>query len=172
MSEKKKFSYYKKLPAYKKKIYDQSNLITKIDIPLKERFIPYLNYLKNCLESGNRLKTEEASQKVVLGLCRVFNVSGVKVKVFEARPNNDYGELHGLYEREISSTKAVISLWMRTAKKGQIVSYKTYLRTLVHEVLHHLDYSHFRLNESFHTQGFYLRENHLYKQLIGLIEIK
>jgi hypothetical protein len=31
----------------------------------------------------------------------------------------------------------------------------------VHEFLHHLDYEHFKLPETFHTEGFYRRESSL-----------
>ncbi|MBK8019762.1 MAG: SprT-like domain-containing protein [Betaproteobacteria bacterium] len=31
---------------------------------------------------------------------------------------------------------------------------RTFLRTLLHELCHHLDYEMFRLEETFHTEGF------------------
>ena len=54
---------------------------------------------------------------------------------------------------------------MRTAHRVQVVKFKTFLRTLLHELCHHLDYQKFRLKDSFHTEGFYRRESSLLRQL-------
>ncbi len=54
---------------------------------------------------------------------------------------------------------------MRTAQRQQVVKFKTFLRTMLHELGHHLDYQKFRLRDSFHTEGFYRRESSLLRQL-------
>jgi hypothetical protein len=72
--------------------------------------------------------------------------------------------LHGLYES--AGPRTVISVWMLTAKRGQVVAYKTFLRTLVHEMGHHLDYQRLALRDSFHTDGFFKRESSLVAQLL------
>ena len=56
---------------------------------------------------------------------------------------------------------------MRTASREQVVKFRTFLRTLVHEACHHLDYELFKLAETFHTQGFYNRESALVRELLG-----
>jgi len=48
-----------------------------------------------------------------------------------------------------------------------VVAFKSFLRTIVHELLHHLDYEHFRLDDSFHTEGFFQRESSVARQLLG-----
>ena len=55
---------------------------------------------------------------------------------------------------------------MRTAKQKRVVAFRTYLRTLLHEVGHHVDYTGLRLPDSFHTEGFYKRESSLFAQLV------
>jgi uncharacterized damage-inducible protein DinB len=47
-----------------------------------------------------------------------------------------------------------------------VVAFRTYLRTLLHEVGHHVDYTLLRLQDSFHTEGFYKRESSLFHQLM------
>ena len=37
----------------------------------------------------------------------------------------------------------------------------------MHEFLHHLDYEHFKLPETFHTEGFYKRESSLSNALFA-----
>jgi len=58
-------------------------------------------------------------------------------------------------------------VWMRTAKHRRVVAFRTYLRTLLHELCHHLDYELLKLPDSFHTEGFYRRESSLVHQLLG-----
>jgi hypothetical protein len=48
-----------------------------------------------------------------------------------------------------------------------VVAFRTFLRTLLHEVVHHLDYQMLRLADSYHTQGFYKRAESLYRQLVS-----
>jgi hypothetical protein len=54
---------------------------------------------------------------------------------------------------------------MLTAKRGQVVAYRTFVRTLLHELCHHFDYTVLRLRDSLHTQGFYQRESSLFHAL-------
>ena len=56
---------------------------------------------------------------------------------------------------------------MRTARKRQVVAFKSFLRTLCHELCHHLDYELFALEETFHTDGFYKRESSLANALLA-----
>jgi len=95
-------------------------------------------------------------------------VPRVRVVVNNTRPSNARGELHGLYTP--SNYGATIKVWMITAKRGQVVAFKTFLRTLLHEICHHLDYTLLRLGDSFHTDGFYKRESSLFYQ-IGAAEV-
>src|SRR5262249_59706355 len=94
-------------------------------------------------------------------------VPPVRVKVLAARPHARWGELHGLYESAARQGNApIITLWMRTARQKRVVAFRTFLRTLLHEMGHHLDYTLLRLEDSLHTQGFYQRESHLFHQLV------
>ena len=56
---------------------------------------------------------------------------------------------------------ARITVWMRTAARKDVVAFKTFLRTLIHELCHHLDYELYKMPETFHTEGFYKRESTL-----------
>ena len=98
---------------------------------------------------------------MISAVTRGYHVPPVRVRVLARRPADDYGELHGLYEPEDEGVAARITVWMRTAQKKQVVAFKTFLRTLIHELCHHLDYELFALEETFHTEGFYKRESSL-----------
>jgi hypothetical protein len=55
---------------------------------------------------------------------------------------------------------------MRTSEQKKVVRFKTFLRTLLHELCHHLDFTLFRLTDTYHTEGFFKRESSLVRQLV------
>lgn len=160
-----KFSYYRKLSAAQKRIYDASNAITELALPQASRFSLCVAELRGWLAAENKLEVQRAAQRMVNGLSEVFKVPRVNIKVLARRPSQNWGELHGLYEMTEGQTP-LITVWMRTAQKKQVVAFKTFLRTVVHEFLHHLDYMKFKLADSFHTEGFYKRESTLIRALL------
>ena len=96
----------------------------------------------------------------------MLGVVPVEMEVLAVRPSAGWGELHGLYT-PAGRAPARIQLWMRTARHKRVVAFKAFLRTLLHEVGHHLDYHHLKLADSFHTEGFFKRESSLVNQLLA-----
>ena len=166
-----KFAYYKKLTVEQKRIYNKSDAITRVKLDKPERLLPYIRALSKALDVDDRSKTEEVAQKFVTSLCILFSVPKIKVRVLARRPSEDWGELHGLYEATENKTP-IISVWMRTAKRKQVVAFKTFLRTIIHEFMHHMDYHSLKLEDSFHTEGFYKRESSLMKIIMKLKDVK
>ena len=162
-----RFSYYQRLSAKNKKIYDASDRIERTPLPDAAALWPYIPVLEAGLKGDDRIRVEEACRAIAAGVAAQLGVPPVNLKVLAVRPSNDYGELHGLYEGVEERIKtAKITLWMRTAQKKRPVAFKSFLRTLLHELGHHLDYEHFKLGDSFHTEGFYKRESSLFYQLV------
>jgi hypothetical protein len=62
---------------------------------------------------------------------------------------------------------ALITVWMRTVARKRVVAFRTFVRTLLHELCHHLDYELYKFPETFHTEGFYKRESSLLIQVAG-----
>ena len=160
------FAYYKKLSAVNKKIYKVSDGIHGIALPRSEGLHPLIPRIARALEQEDREKVEMLCRKLAAGMTERLGVPPIRVKVLAVRPSASWGELHGLYEPLEGRTLAVITLWMRTAKQKRVVAFKAFLRTLLHELCHHLDYEHFKLRDSFHTEGFYKRESSLFHQLV------
>jgi hypothetical protein len=163
------FAYYKKLNPAQKKIYRASDGVHFLRLPWGKEFKPFVAALEKALNQADQGETQKFAKKFVDALCQVFQVPSVHVKVLARRPSAHWGELHGLYESEKTFT---ITVWMRTAKRHQVVAFKTFLRTVLHEVLHHLDYHLFHWEDSFHTEGFYKRESSLLKQLLPPSKIR
>ena len=160
-----RFNYYAKLTRREQAIYDKSDAITEIELTSPEPLRPLAEEIETTLAAGKRAAIKDACQSLADELSKEFSVSRVAVRVLAVRPSNPNSELHGLYEAT-DGEAARIDLWMRTAARRQMVAYRTFLRTLLHEFCHHLDYELFDLPETFHTQGFFQRESSLFRQLV------
>jgi len=160
------FAYYKQLSARNKRVYRASDAIPGIAVPLADRLQPFIPRLERALEREDRERVELIVRKLSTGLTAHIKMPPVRVKVLAVRPSARWGELHGLYQPVEGRARAIITLWMRTAKQKRVVAFKAFLRTFLHEFGHHLDYERFRLTDSFHTEGFYRRESSLFHQLV------
>jgi hypothetical protein len=161
------FAYFAKLSAARQRIYRQSDAIDRLDLPAGVDAGAVVQRIADRLAADDRAGVQKSAQALVDALVGAFRVPRIRVRVLARRPADDGGELHGLYEPEDGPTSARITVWMRTAAKKQVVAFRTFLRTLVHEVCHHLDYELFRLPETFHTEGFYKRESTLAGALLA-----
>lgn len=160
------FDYYYRLGKTQKAIYRKSDRIDLVKLNNPDNFRSSITALEQVLVNADRKKTEQATADLVNRITSDLKVAAVKVKVLNARPSNDWGELHGLYEPGDGKALARITVWMRTAKHKKVVTFRTFLRTILHEVCHHLDYEFLNLPDSYHTEGFFKRESNLFKQLI------
>ena len=158
------FAYYKRLNGSQQRIYRSSDGIRSIQLP-ETRFDSLLEALENNLKRGQTKEVETVCQRILDRLTGALNVTAARVKVYATRPHGRWGELQGLYTPAEGRDLAQIEVWMRTAQRRQVVAFRTFLRTLLHELCHHLDYELLKLPESFHTEGFYQRESSLLNQL-------
>jgi hypothetical protein len=161
------FPYYSRLTRNQKRIYRASDEIETVTLSNRVTVSRLAQNLSAALDEENHQETARLSADFVAAICTELNVPRARVRVLAKRPSDDYGELHGLYEPCEGRHLAKITVWMRTAKKRNVVAFKTFLRTLLHELCHHLDYEHLGLEDSFHTQGFFKRESSLFQQIIG-----
>jgi hypothetical protein len=122
--------------------------------------------LDRSLSSGKRLATAKAASALVVALCQQLGVPTVRVTVRNVRPEISGSELHGLYTFAEKGSTPTIEVWMKTAAHERVVRFRTFLRTLVHEVIHHLDVTLLGFQDSFHTEGFFRRESSLVRQLL------
>jgi len=158
------FPYYRRLNARQKRIYRASDRVTALDLREPEGLRPEVERLRHALVAEDRKAVERSCAALSDGICGRFGVPPIRVRVLAARPSRSWGELHGLYDPE--HEPPLVTLWMRTAAKRRVVAFKSFLRTLVHELLHHLDYELLELEETFHTEGFFRRESSLVRQML------
>ena len=160
------YAYYAKLKSRDKAIYRRSDAVAELPIPNAESLKPLARALEVALAAEDRPTVERATRALGNAILANLKTPPVRIKVLAARPSKSWGELHGLYEPGEGRAAATISLWMRTAYHKKVVAFRTFLRTLLHELGHHLDYELLKLEDSFHTEGFFKRESSLFKQLV------
>src|SRR5262245_3304580 len=161
------FAYFERLSRRQQGIYLKSDRISAVPLPHASVLRPLVVERGAALESGDRALTESASQRLASALSRELGLPAVRVTALAARPRAAWGEGPAPYEATAQPGKPpTITLWMRTAGQKRVVAFRTSLRTLLHEMGHHLDYTLLKLEDSLHTQGFYQRESHLFHQLV------
>jgi hypothetical protein len=155
-------TYFYRLSSQAQRTYLKSDAIDRLPFAPSASAIERTHRLMRILESGATAAVDEAARALVAELCRLCRVPQVRLRVRGLRPHNARGELHGIF---YPGRLALIVLWMRTARRHDVVKPKTFLRTLLHEFGHYLDYALLKLDESFHTQGFFKRESFLVRSL-------
>jgi hypothetical protein len=161
------FAYFNRLTPAQQRIYRTSDGIESIALPPGVSPGPDVAAMRAALAADDRAGVERCGQRIADALTTGYRVPPLRLRVLAQRPADDYGELHGLYEPEEGRAPARVSVWMRTARRRQVVAFKSFLRTLCHELCHHLDYELFALEETFHTDGFYRRESSLANAMLA-----
>jgi len=156
--------FYKLTPASQRCYLKSDSTINFEGFDPNQAVKQRLNDLMAALESGTLRTVQECASALMAELCRGFNVPPIHLEVRGVRPHNARGELHGLFRL---SKPPEILLWMKTAQRHEVVKPRTFLRTLLHELCHYLDYSKLHLEDSFHTMGFFKRESFLVRSLLG-----
>lgn len=161
------FAYYQRLTRAQQRVYRQSDEITVIRLSRPRDLRALVDPLADALVKEDRLTTQAMADRLLLGITAGLGVPPLRAQVLAVRPSHHWGELHGLYTPAEEGRPSRATVWMRTAHRRQVVRFRTFLRTLLHELCHHLDYELLRLPDSFHTEGFYRRESSLLRQLLG-----
>lgn len=159
-------AWYRRLPPRLRRVATASDRVATLPLQPGPRLRELVAALPQTLGRGRAREVEVLAQAIADGICLALRVSPVRVRVALRRPPLRGGELQGLYEPGSErGRRDLVTVWMLTAKKGQVVKFRTFLRTLLHELCHHLDYTLLRLPDSLHTQGFYQRESSLFHAL-------
>jgi hypothetical protein len=161
-------SYFYRLSARAQRVWLKSDSIERFELVPDVAAFSLTAALVAALSSGAPPVIEHAAQTLADQICRLLAVKAVRIEVRGVRPHNTRGELHGIFYPRGPSPRPgppLIILWMRTAQRHDVVKPRTFVRTLMHELGHYLDYALLRLEESFHTTGFFRRESFLVKTL-------
>lgn len=104
------YSYYSKLKASDRAIYRRSDAIDCVPLPAGVANLrPVVKRLKDSLAAEDRKAIEQAVRDLTANLLSLVEVRQVTIKVLAARPSDDWGELHGLYEEAEDRRRARIT---------------------------------------------------------------
>ena len=160
------YAYYANLKASDKAIYRQSDKVEALSLTDAKSLRYFVDEIEAALADEDRAALEKLVRQFANALLEHLDVSPVVINVLTVRPSDDWGELHGLYELAEERRRARVTVWMRTARHKKVVAFRAFLRTVLHELCHHLDYELLKLDDSFHTEGFFKRESSLFNQLV------
>ncbi len=156
-------AFFYRLSARAQRCYLKSNAIDRYNFVPSGAALARTRALLETLETGSLGAINQAAQRLVDEICRVMGIAPVRVEIRGVRPRDTRSELHGIFYPHEHPPRMVV--WMRTAQRRDIVRPKTFLRTLLHELGHYLDYAFLKLDDSFHTNGFFKRESFLVRCL-------
>jgi hypothetical protein len=164
-------AYFYRLPLRAQRRYLASDSIDRFPLTASPAALTMVASLMTALDGGAPSIVQRASQALLNEVCRLLSVRPVRLEVRSVRPHNSRGELHGLFYPQAPAARGatagapLIVLWMRTAQRHDVVKPRTFLRTLMHELGHYLDYALLKLEDSYHSGGFYQRESFLVRTL-------
>ncbi len=162
-------AFFYRLSSRAQRTYLKSDSVERYDYVPSAAARNSLNALMRVLDTGNLAACTTCSRALTAEICRGLATPPVSVEVRGVRPRNTRGELHGLfypYDPRMRRPPYIV-LWMRTAQRHDVVKPKTFVRTLMHEIGHYMDYALLRLEDSYHTQGFFKRESSLVRALFN-----
>lgn len=167
MARARRFAYYDRLSAKDKATYRASDAIPDVPLPDVAALQALVHHVDTALSTGKRVRVAKAVTALIGALLGQLGAPPLKVHVREVRPDLEDAELHGLYTFAVGDQPPRLEVWMRTRALAKVVKLRTFIRTVIHEVLHHLDVTVFALEDSFHTEGFFRRESSVVRALFG-----
>ncbi len=165
----------KKWTEVQKSDYNISNTSKIAQIPdnILIQVHTIIKRLAAALNEGNENKINLNSNELTSNLVNLYNLPKIKIHTGGKRIANQNRQVLGVHRTRDQGKKAQrssISVFSRTAKRQQYVKPKTFLRTIVHELIHHYDRYELKLAHEYHTRGFYQRVTTIYNQLKTRIE--
>jgi hypothetical protein len=171
-SKPRRLAFYRRLDAEQKREYDRSDARTTLPLRPSATLGEAGDEVVRALAAESPARVRRAAQRLVDEICsnlaaqsrRRHAETPPRVKVLRTRPRAARSEFHGLYTR-FDGGSSEIKVWMLTAAHGKVVRPRTFLRTLLHEICHHVDTTLLYLPRSLHTLGFHARESSLLRAL-------
>ena len=141
--------------------YVKSNAALEVDVAIDGAAAAAAGRLERALAAEDEALVSGAAQTLVDLLCDGAEIPRIPVKIAPQRKRYGRVEYYGWCGPKF------ITVYLRTARLGRFVAYRTFLKTLCHEFCHHYDWKALGMADSFHTRGFYTRVNIVYGMLAG-----
>ena len=125
---------------------------------------------RKLIESQSASERETLGQNLLDSICRSLNIPRARLRVSAERQPHKLHEgklaykLYGVYH----CRSATIEIANLTSIRKQVVAGKTFLDTLIHELMHHIDRKFLRIPSTPHSPGFYARIEDLKTKLMRM----
>ena len=147
--------------------FAESDALATLALPGDDGLPVLSRAIETAMKSGKTTVVRQACAGFAAAASGFYGVRTPGIRVLASRPirvrEGWATELFGDYDPEI----LLIRLWMRTAVQKRVTSFGTFLSTLCHEFIHHLDCQSFKFSDTPHTRGFYVRTAMLYHHSRG-----
>lgn len=146
--------------------YRLSNRSQTVEFALDRRCREALDDL---LRSRSAEKRQEQGNSLAQELCRLAGSTTPRVIVKDTPRPHRVREGRLSYQKlaTYSVRTRTIRIHNLTARRKQVVAPRTFLETLLHELMHHWDFELLKLRRSLHTSGFYHRLGNLKRALLS-----
>lgn len=144
--------------------YEKSNSIECVKLSR----LSHKEYNEMLSATENISDRQKRAQTLCNYLSERFNVVAPIVKVVNRSQPHSTGYGGTLRSKKYGTyapASQVITIYNLTAIKKQVLSIKQIAATLLHEYMHHYDFTVLKLGESPHTSGFYKRISDLENKL-------
>ncbi|WP_455143841.1 hypothetical protein [Candidatus Hodarchaeum mangrovi] len=150
--------------------YDKS-IIPLSDNEL-ENIKPTVHVLVNGLLKGSENLIKDSSNSLINLLIKFYDLPNLKVYTKGKRKIGGNKQTLGEHRIRGAGTayeKSSISVYSKEWKNNRFVKPETFLKTLIHEFMHHYDRYQLSLDNLSHSKGFEARVNLLYDQILQLL---
>ena len=168
------FAHYAKLSASRQRIYRRSDAIETPSSPCPSRrrggCVIVARIPRAGLAADEVATVQRASQALAENALRGLpRTADPAPRARAACSRATTARLHGLLTNPRKAGRPARITVMDAHRRQAAGSspFKTFCAPWVHEVGHHLDYELFKLEETFHTDGFYKRESSLANALLA-----
>jgi len=137
-----------------------------------QKMKPFVQILVNGLLKGSENLIKDSSNSLINLLIKFYDLPNVKVYTKGKRKIGGRKQTLGEHRIRGAGTayeKSSISVYSKEWKKTKYIKPKTFLKTLIHEFIHHYDRYHLSLDTLLHSKGFEARVNLLYDQILQLL---
>src|SRR5262249_21853257 len=113
-------AWYRRLPPALRRIAAASDRVPSLPLRAGPSLRAWVAGWPRALVGGRPGPVRAAAREIAAGFGRALGVAPVAVRVERRRPPLRGGELQGLYESASGRSRPRVTVWMLTAKRGQV----------------------------------------------------
>jgi hypothetical protein len=143
---------------------EQSNAVLEMKVEISPEMTAAAGRIRRALAARDPSLVMAASLAFVDALCDSAKVPRVPLRIIPQRKRSGRAGFHG------GCGPKFITVYLRAARAGRFITFRTFVKTVCHEVCHHYDWKVLGLANSLHTKGFARRVDILCRHVLESLE--